>query len=309
MSKPLVSVVVVTYNSSPYIIDGLESIRNQNYGNLELIVSDDCSTDNTAEICRDWIEKNRSSFVSAKLVTTEKNTGVSGNLNRGIEASSGDWIKEMAGDDQLLPDSIESYMEFARLNPENDILFGKLRFFGADDKYVDKIRKDYEIRYYPKIKLNPASQRKESLKAQFVPTPGLIYKRSVFDEIGCYDEKYPFCEEDPFIFKLYRAGKSILFCDKELYRYRVDENSLGRGDNSGVKLTRHLKDKFQFFKDVRVKEMMRAGLYLNAYDEYMTFKRIESAGVSKVRTLLYSFLKALSPIYYIKHLKRSLSAN
>lgn len=308
MDTPLVSIVIVTYNSSATIIECLESTK-QTYGNVELIVSDDCSTDNTVELCRDWIARNKDSFVRAELVTVDRNTGVSGNLNRGISASKGLWIKEMAGDDKLLPDSIESYMRFADRNPEYDLLFGKLRFFGADEKYVTEIGKTYVSEFYSKIKLDPESQRKESLKAQFVPTPGLIYKRSVYEDVGHFDENYPFCEEDPFIYKVYKSGRSILFCDKEMYQYRIDANSLGRADHSGVGLTRHLKDKFQFFKDVRSKDMMKRGLFLYVYDEYMTFKRLEASGVSRPKTLLYSFLKALSPIYYIKSIRRHLNKN
>ena len=56
----LVSVVVITYNSEKYILETLESIKTQSYKNLELIISDDCSKDDTVMICRDWLD-NRSS--------------------------------------------------------------------------------------------------------------------------------------------------------------------------------------------------------------------------------------------------------
>jgi alpha-1,3-rhamnosyltransferase len=53
--KPLVSVVIITYNSSKYVLETLESAKAQTYQNIELIVSDDCSTDDTVEKCREWI--------------------------------------------------------------------------------------------------------------------------------------------------------------------------------------------------------------------------------------------------------------
>ncbi len=53
--NPLVSIIVCTYNSSKYVLETLESAKEQTYQNVELIVSDDCSTDNTVELCRKWI--------------------------------------------------------------------------------------------------------------------------------------------------------------------------------------------------------------------------------------------------------------
>ena len=100
MQVPLVSVVVMSYNSAATIAETLDSIKAQTYQNLELIVTDDCSPDGkTLEIIQNWLDANGSRFVYADLVTTDKNTGVSGNINRGVAKSHGEWIKSIAGDD------------------------------------------------------------------------------------------------------------------------------------------------------------------------------------------------------------------
>ena len=80
----LISIVVITYNNSNYIEETLESIKSQTYNNIELIVSDDCSTDKTVEITEEWIDKNRDRFANVKLITTPVNTGISKNCNRGL---------------------------------------------------------------------------------------------------------------------------------------------------------------------------------------------------------------------------------
>ncbi|GAB1452027.1 hypothetical protein MASR2M47_20830 [Draconibacterium sp.] len=105
--NPLVSIVVITYNSSKFILDTLESAKEQTYQNLELIITDDCSTDNTIEICQNWIEKNSYRFVNTELITVEKNTGTAPNANRGLKVSKGEWIKFIAGDDFLLTNCID----------------------------------------------------------------------------------------------------------------------------------------------------------------------------------------------------------
>ena len=96
---PLVSISVITYNSSKYVIETLDSAKAQTYQNIELIISDDCSTDNTVEICKNWINDNKERFVRTELITVKKNTGISPNCNRANNAANGEWIKEIAGDE------------------------------------------------------------------------------------------------------------------------------------------------------------------------------------------------------------------
>ena len=106
MKTPLVSIVVASYNASKTIIETLESIKAQTYSPLELIVADDCSQDDTAVKCEEWLAKNQNRFVRSKLIVNEENKGISANFNIGVRASSGEWVK-IFGDDILLPDAIE----------------------------------------------------------------------------------------------------------------------------------------------------------------------------------------------------------
>ena len=110
-SRPLVSIVIVTYNSSKYVLELLESCKAQSYDNLELVISDDASTDNTLALCKDWLDKNGSYFSSCQLVEAEENTGVAFNVNRGVLASNGKWFKLCAGDDILHSEAINTYMQ------------------------------------------------------------------------------------------------------------------------------------------------------------------------------------------------------
>ena len=111
---PLVSVVVITYNSSKYVIETLDSIYNQTYEQLELIISDDCSKDDTIPKCEEWLAKNQERFYNAQIITTSINTGIPANCNRGFEKAQGEWIKYIAGDDCLYPYAIEKYIKYAQ---------------------------------------------------------------------------------------------------------------------------------------------------------------------------------------------------
>ena len=121
MQKPLVTIIVITYNSSKTVLETLESSKLQTYNNLELIISDDCSTDNTTKICQEWLNANNGWFKNTLLLTSKNNTGTAGNLNRGIKSSRGIWVKFIAGDDALNPNIIESYIEY--INNNEEILF------------------------------------------------------------------------------------------------------------------------------------------------------------------------------------------
>lgn len=113
----LVSVVVLAYRSADTIIETLESIKKQTYPQIELIVTDDCSPDNTVEVVESWMRDNKGCLSDMKLVTTKKNTGLPSNINRGLQAATGMYYKGIAGDDYLTEDAIEKYVDFCEENP------------------------------------------------------------------------------------------------------------------------------------------------------------------------------------------------
>jgi len=128
-NKPLISVIISAFNSSPFIEETLDSVRNQTWAGLELIVSDDCSNDNTVDICRNWIRDHKSRFVRTELITSDQNTGVAGNANRGIRAAQGEWIKFLGADDTLKPTCIEDNMTWIESHPETGVLFSKIEVY------------------------------------------------------------------------------------------------------------------------------------------------------------------------------------
>ena len=118
-NRPEVTVSVITYNSSRTVLQTLESIKSQTYERIRLIISDDCSTDDTIRVCKKWIDRNSTRFVSTEILTTSVNTGVAGNCNRAWDACKSDYLKSIAGDDYLLPDCIDSNISFMLNNPSS----------------------------------------------------------------------------------------------------------------------------------------------------------------------------------------------
>lgn len=221
---PLVSIVVITYNSMPYIIETLNSIKAQTYKNLELIVSDDCSpTDNTVESVKEWIKQNKERFVKAELITTPYNTGISSNCNRGCRIAEGEWLKVLGGDDILKPTYVEEIVNYC-YKTGCDIACCDIELFGEGasamvdfwNVSIDKLR----------ILQDASSQNKALLQANFIPASSLIYKRTIWNQIGGYDEECKLLEDYPFNVNVTSLGYHIGFLDKKLVMYRENPKSV-----------------------------------------------------------------------------------
>ena len=95
-SGPLVTMLAICYNHSRFVINCLESIRHQTYSNVELIVLDDCSTDNSVALINEWIARHA---VDCRFVQHRVNAGVCRTLNEGITLARGKYISMIATDE------------------------------------------------------------------------------------------------------------------------------------------------------------------------------------------------------------------
>lgn len=220
----LVSVLVVTYNSSQYVLETLESIKSQTYQELELIIADDCSTDNTVALCREWIAKNGERFVNTKIIVPEHNTGVSGNCNRGDDACSSEWVKVIAGDDQLTPDCIETYVGYIQEHPDSVVVFGKVEVFNENGLILDR-RSWFDYDFFG---LSSEEQYERLYKqGNCVPAATCFYNVRKLHALGIRnDERIPMLEDHPKWINCLLKGVQFKFVDKVTARYRVSEGSL-----------------------------------------------------------------------------------
>ena len=91
----LVSVIMPTYNVEQFVAEAIESILNQSYSNIEFVIVDDCSTDNTYKICEEYAQKDS----RIKLLRNEKNSKIEFSLNRALKNCTGKYVARMDGDD------------------------------------------------------------------------------------------------------------------------------------------------------------------------------------------------------------------
>lgn len=228
--KPWVSVIVIAYNSGKFILETLESIKNQTYDNIELIVTDDGSKDDTITICKDWFDQNKSRFVNAILVTTAQNTGTAGNANRGIQASAGEWIKFIAGDDILMPDAIEKYIEF--VDDKINACFAEYVEFTGQQSEHKYLRKHIDIDRVAFGDNTTAKQQYNILKRQFIGYgPTFFVKKKVLIEVGCFDERFPLMDDYPLFIRIAAAGYKLYLLHEATVYYRVNPESVSHSSN------------------------------------------------------------------------------
>lgn len=216
--NPLVTCIVIVYNSSKYVFETLESIKEQTYRNIELIVSDDCSVDDTVAICKKWMDENKDRFVRTELITVEKNTGIPSNCNRALIASKGEFLKFIAGDDVILPEFIEKCLSVFKNDNKIAVTYTNSKIIDENSNFVqDLSSKKYKSGYI----------FKEMFFVEFWPAaPSFMYKRESVIEIGGFDESIG-VEDYLLILKLAQKYK-IQHVNDYLTKYRQHKSNISK---------------------------------------------------------------------------------
>ncbi len=228
--KKLVSIVIVTYNSEEYIIEALDSVKAQTYTFLELIVTDDCSTDNTIALCREWIKDNKKRFIRTEIIGSERNTGIPTNINRGVKVSQGEWIKILAGDDSLLPEAIEILIADAHKDypEERSALHGRMLINGSESEGNLLLAKwgDQKDQNFNRESTTASEQFNILLRFCPISAPTVMLKRSLLEAYGYFDERFLYWDDRPMWLRLTSNGVIFFFVDENIVNYRKHSNSV-----------------------------------------------------------------------------------
>lgn len=228
MEQPLVSVNVVSFNAEKFIIETLDSIYNQTYQNIELIISDDASPDNTVELCRKWLEEHRSRFTRSELLTVEKNIGVTANCNRALETSHGEYWKIIGSDDLLLPECIAKCVAYMQVKPHVRFLFGKqISFTGPfSEGNFKKELLPFRAYFFRDAISAPKQYRIITKLAQVGCAPASFAQTSLLREVGGFNPRFPMNEDTPLYIHLTSLGHKLWYIDEYLVYRRIHQDSI-----------------------------------------------------------------------------------
>lgn len=203
---PKVSIVLPSYNGEKYIRQSIESVINQTYQDWELIIVNDCSTDNTLAIAREYEDYDS----RIKVITNEINKKLPASLNAGFRKATGEYLTWTSDDNSYYPEAIEKMLEFLESNFEYPMVCAQMNMVDENGMFIERhIAYDNTFMYF-----------NDCVGACF------LYRNSVVDAVGEYDES-KFCIEDyAYWMKIIRKYGKIGWLERPLYDYRVHSQSL-----------------------------------------------------------------------------------
>lgn len=210
----LISIIVPVYNVENYIKECINSIINQSYKNIEIILVDDGSTDNSGSLCEEF------SLIDSRIVTFHKeNGGLSDARNYGIRHSNGEYIMFVDSDDIIDKDIVNVLYTLIQKDKSIDISVCNLKRFndGHPPRFIH--RDKYSI-------LDREGSLKEFLYQKRISTSscGKLYRKKIMENI--FFVKNQRFEDNEFVFKLLLNVDKVIVSESELYAYRCRQNSI-----------------------------------------------------------------------------------
>lgn len=220
---PLVSIICLCYNHEQFIIESLNSVLNQTYKNIELIIADDYSNDDSKQTIQRWLKN----YPNIKFIFNETNLGNTKTFNKALKIAKGDYIIDLAADDVLLPYCVEKQLN-TFLNSEQKnlgIVYGNTELITENNTHL---RYYYEVDSEKKALKKPASgdiYLAMLNQSSMICSVSSMVKREVLESLNGYDEDLAYEDLDLWI----RASRSynFEFIDSILIQKRELKNSMG----------------------------------------------------------------------------------
>lgn len=260
----LISVIIPSFNHEKFITSTIKSIINQTFRNLELIIIDDNSTDNTQNAVLSLENECRKRFANFKFIKKEQNKGINNSLNTGIDLANGEFVYIIASDDIAKPEAIETFYSFIKDKADYALITGDGELI---DENNNRIFWDHEFnphkKYDPVVaKYKTTAQRMEkSARINFLSeqygdyktllwsnyvTNGYLLRKSALLEAGKYREDVL---EDWYMNLQLAKKYKFKFIDKVLFSYRWHSSNAIRTEASQKKyLSTLLLEKDYCFK-------------------------------------------------------------
>lgn len=213
-----ISIIIPVYNVEPYIKACLQSVFNQSYKNIEVIVVDDCGNDNSMEIIKTIINENNR-FNDVKILHHKNNRGLSAARNTGIENCTGEYIYFLDSDDTLPSNSIELLVSEIQKHKDIDFVIGGIKTYGNKNYIYPLLSKPY-INNNNDILNDYLSFKWNVMACNKLISKKMIDKYNIKFIEGIYHE------DMDFSFKLALHANKMACCYDVTYNYLIRNNSI-----------------------------------------------------------------------------------
>ncbi|WP_051233584.1 glycosyltransferase family 2 protein [Butyrivibrio sp. NC3005] len=210
-----VSIVLPVYNGEGSIDDAIKSVVNQTYNNIELIIVNDCSTDNTKSIMENWARRDN----RIRVVNNGTNQKLPRSLNNGFAMATGEYLTWTSDDNKYHPDAIETMVKYLDDNPQVDFVYTDFSIVNMDGSLREEMKKPEPDEM---VYINPVG-------ACF------LYKKELADRIGVYDPDMFLAEDYEYWIRAYLDG-NMVHLKKNLYDYGWHDKSLTATRRNEIRL-------------------------------------------------------------------------
>lgn len=237
-NAPLVSLVIITMNHEKFIEKACQSAISQTYPNLEIILLDNCSLDNTYQIAQKTLEN---ATIPTQQFRNEHSFGIAKNLNFLISKTSGDLVCILSGDDWFPPNSIEEKVKYFANNKVDVLLTDGYRFIENEQQIVDA----YSVKMKKRIMDSIPNFFYENVTQNLPINVGVMVKKQLLQQHP-FDEAIH-AEDWDMNLRLTALGYKVGFLDKKLFYYRILPKSLSSNWELMEDAYKKVTDKYQNF--------------------------------------------------------------
>lgn len=216
-TPPFFTVIVPTYNRSKTVVEAIDSVLDQTFDDYELIVVDDGSTDQTAEILSQRYADSQINYVY------QRNRGKAGVRNTGIKLALGEYLAFLDSDDKWKPEKLERQAAFIREHEDVDIVYGPVEVIDEANQPLDAETRWFREKFQNQHR---RGETYENLSHDWVLfTSNFVIRRSLLEKVGMYDESISHLEDVDLYLRLALMGHSFYYLDELLTEYRVHEGN------------------------------------------------------------------------------------
>lgn len=267
---PLVSIIISCYNHQNYIKQCIESVIRQTYSNIELIVIDDGSTDNSAQILEQL------SFEYGFYFEKQSNTGLTRTLNKLLKKAKGKYIAPIGSDDMLMLDKTEKQVQFMEQQPELAVLGGNMVIMNENGVLEEKQRfSAYHEEEFRSVFLNPK---------RIPMAPTVLIRADILQEVGGYSTECNLEDLDLWL-KITHAGYKIAILNDILSYYRKHPSNSYKNYKFMTESLMQIYSRYQDDPDyLKVKNQVLLRMFLKVS--------------KKDRSYAWEIMKQISPRFY-----------
>lgn len=270
MIKGQVSVIMSVYNSEDYLSDCIRSVLNQTYNNMEFIIIDDASTDESYNIIEKYAEIDK----RIKVIRNTVNKGLTYNLNRAIEMSQGEYIARMDSDDISLPRRFEKQVSFLDKNSDVDIC----------GSWVYLVDSETKLKFNAKRPCSDQQIKEQMIFGNPMTHPSVMMRKCVFEKVK-YDETFRTMQD----YKLWTdlSDKKFHNIPEYLLLYRINEQGITKTERKKKSL--RVKTASRIYREFFEKMDMRFDdddIYLFSKSMHIVEKFTSVSEAKKARKLI-----------------------